>query len=73
MRFNQMNTILRKDNTSGVKGVLRQNNKWTASIQVNKSRKHLGTFEKFEEAVKARREAEKNYFGEYAFKGVIND
>lgn len=70
---NQMNTILRKNNTSGVKGVIRQNNKWTASIQINKSRKHLGTFENFEEAVKVRKEAEKIYFGEYAFKEVANE
>lgn len=60
---NQMNTKKRRDNTSGVKGVYSSGNKWIASIQVDKKRKHLGSFNTFEEAVNARKLAEKEYFG----------
>jgi len=43
----------RKDNTSGVKGVSlnKRENKWKAYIEINQKRKHLGTFENFDEAV----------------------
>lgn len=70
---NQMNTKLRSNNTSGVKGVSKQDNKWKVSIQVNKESKYIGLFDNFDDAVKARKNAEKKYFGEYAFKEVINE
>lgn len=69
---NQMNTRLRKDNTSSIKGVRHSNNKWIASIQVNKERIHLGTFDKFEDAVKARKDAENKYFGQFKYMEVDN-
>lgn len=63
-----INKGIRRDNTSGVRGVAFNNqcNKWEAYITINKKRKHIGLFDSFESAMIARKEAEKNYFGEYA-------
>lgn len=60
---NAQNSSLRKDNTSGVKGVHfnKRTNKWIARIQFNKKRISLGSFDTLEEAVEARRKAEKEY------------
>ena len=70
---NQMNTKLRTDNISGVKGVFFSNNRWFASIQSNKQKIHLGTFNNFEDAVKARKDAEEKYFGIYNYReGVMS-
>lgn len=43
---NSQNALMRKDNTSGIKGVSWNNRdkRWTASIMVDKKRKHLGNF-----------------------------
>jgi hypothetical protein len=64
---NNMNTTVRKDNKSGTTGVFweNQSGKWKAEISYNKKRKHLGLFDKFEDAVNARKKAEVMYFGEY--------
>ena len=66
---NSMNTKLRTDNTSGVKGVhWREDiNKWTAKIWVNKKCISLGCFVNFDDAVKARKIAEDKYFGEFSY------
>lgn len=71
---NQMNTAIRKDNTSGVKGVnwSEGKEKWTARIQVNSKRIFLGNFKYFEDAVKARKEAEEKYFGEFSYDNSHN-
>lgn len=68
---NMMNTKRRENNTSGKKGVyFRQDtNKWSAEIVYNKQHFSLGCFNTFEEAVKAREEAEAKYFGKYNRKG----
>lgn len=50
-------------NTSGVKGVYKtKNNKWMASITFQKQQHYLGVFENKEDAVKARKRAEEEYF-----------
>lgn len=66
---NIMNTKVRTDNTSGVKGVhwRKDTNKWTANIWVNKKCVSLGCFNEFEDAVKARKDAEEKYFGEFSY------
>lgn len=66
---NLMNTTLRRDNTSGAKGVhwRKDTNKWTATIWVNKKCISLGCFDNFDDAVKARAQAEKKYFGEFSY------
>jgi hypothetical protein len=60
----------RKNNTSGVRGVNfdAQTGKWRARIEVNEKAISLGRHDTFEGAVKARRDGEDRYFGEFAFK-----
>jgi hypothetical protein len=55
----------RTDNKSGKTGVgyHKRNKKWTAFIRVNDKQIYLGSFEIFEDAVKAREEAELKYYG----------
>lgn len=64
---NSMNKAIQKSNTSGVKGVhmVKRSGKWQARISYKGERIVLGTFEKFEDAVEARRKAEELYFGEF--------
>jgi hypothetical protein len=70
----EMNTSLRKDNTSGRKGVyfVKSSNKWKAAIAEHGNDHHLGIFDTFDEAVKARETAEALYFGEYNYKSNNN-
>ena len=66
---NTMNASLRKDNSSGVTGVNwdSNTNKWEARIKKNYKTIHLGKFDNFEDAVSAIKEAEKKYFGKFAY------
>ena len=63
---NAVNCGKRKDNKSGYKGIswLARLNKWQVNIQFQKQNHYIGVFENFEDAVKARKEAEIKYFGE---------
>lgn len=65
---NARNLSLAINNKSGVTGVGWSNkqNQWVAQIMVNRKHIHLGFFDNFEDAVKARKRAEIKYFGEYA-------
>ena len=54
---------VRKNNTSGVKGVSRlKNGKYRAYINLRRRHIHLGSFDTLEEAALARREGEKLYY-----------
>ena len=55
---------IRSNNTSGVTGVewLPDTNKWKASICFKGKRRYLGSYGKFEDAVKARKRAEEELF-----------
>ena len=66
---NQMNMATRIDNTSGVTGVNwnKRTNKWVARIHVKGKSVHLGYFHCFDDAVKARKDAENKYYGEWAY------
>lgn len=66
---NAMNSTLRKNNKSGHRGVFYSNtiNKWIARICVNNKNIHIGTYKNFEDAVKARHDAEEKYYGEYNY------
>ena len=66
---NKMNIGLRRNNTSGVTGVGWQKNMcmWRSRIKKNKVEIALGFYENFDDAVQARKEAEKIYFGEYSY------
>lgn len=57
-------------NTSGVSGVNwhNQNDKWQVRIGYKGKEIYLGTYDNFDEAVEVRKEAEKKYFGKYAYK-----
>jgi len=67
---NMCNYTKPKNNTSGVKGISwdKYNNKWKAEIMENRKKISIGNFNKFEDAVKARKEAEEKYYGEYNYK-----
>ena len=66
---NNMNHIIRSDSTSGITGVAlhKRTNKWIARISLNGKNIHLGCFDNKEEAVRARKQAEEEYFGEYSY------
>lgn len=70
---NTVNTPMRLDNTSGTKGVSyhKQTNKWRAYIHHHKIQRHLGLFIKKFNAIKARKEAELKYHGDFAWRGII--
>ena len=61
---NSQNQSIQKNNTSGHIGVYKSptKGKWCAEIKVNKQRLHLGTFNTYDDAVKARIEAEIKHF-----------
>lgn len=54
-------------NTSGVKGVYRdkRSGKWRARLKFKGKLMNFGSYNNFEDAVKARKEAEELYFGEF--------
>lgn len=62
---NIANSKLRKDNTSGYKGVYMFRNKWVAHIQVDGKKIWLGGYDKPEEASEAYKVAAQYYFGQY--------
>ena len=66
---NIMNSRLQSNNTSGVTGVTWdvEKQKWAAQIGFDKKNIHLGRFDNFDEAVVARKDAEKKYFGEFSY------
>lgn len=66
---NSRNKCKTKANTSGVTGVCwnKRNQKWHAQIGVNLKTIHLGYFNDFNDAVKARKEAEEKYFKEFQY------
>lgn len=78
-RNNTRNELLAINNKSGKTGVCweEETGKWHAYIWVDKTI-HIGRFDKIEDAIDARIEAENKYFGEYSYensmkKGDINE
>lgn len=65
---NRMNSCVSSLNTSGTTGVSwhKSSSTWRAEITVNYKTIQLGNFKTKGEAIKARKEAEKLYFGEYS-------
>lgn len=68
---NATNQGVRSNSTSGVTGVTWDGwaGKWMAHITVNWKKKNLGRFDNIEIAIGVRQQAEREYFGEYAYKG----
>ena len=60
---NRQNMGVRKDNTSGKKGVYwdKNANKWASAISYNGKKHYLGIFSKLEDAIRIREEYEKIY------------
>ena len=58
---------VRSNNSSGVTGVywVKRQQRWAASLCFKGERYHLGLFERFDDAVEARKEAEQKYFGTF--------
>lgn len=58
---------LRSDNTSGYTGVQerKKNGKWVATISFRGKAYHLGTYDKIDDAIKARQKAEEELFGSF--------
>ena len=65
---NMRNRSLFANNKSGVTGVHwdQSREKWMASVKINKKNKHLGGFVNKDDAIRARLEAEAQYYGEFA-------
>jgi hypothetical protein len=65
---NKMNTRIRCDNRSGIKGVGfdKERRRWVARLKVNGVMLLLKRFDTIEEAAAARRAAELQHFGEFA-------
>ena len=66
---NNINSSMYSNNTSGVKGVSwhKRLRKWGAYIQINKKHIRLGYFNNKQDAINARKQAEKKYFGQYSY------
>ncbi len=60
---NQRNTVIRKTNTSGIQGVQWESDRrrWTAKIHINGVQIRLGSFIDKSEAIRVRKEAEKEH------------
>jgi len=67
-RENSRNLCLKKNNTSGYPGIVKDKRTgcWMARIKLNYKDKSLGYFKDKEEAIKCRKEAEDKYFGEFS-------
>ena len=65
---NSMNRSVNYNNKSGTTGVHWSNryNRWIARIKIDGKIKYLGSYKSKEEAIEARRQAEIEYFGEFA-------
>lgn len=67
---NSMNSKVYVNNNTGVTGVGwdKSRSKWRARIMLGYKDMQLGRFDTFEEAVKARHDAEDKYFKEFAYR-----
>jgi hypothetical protein len=63
---NMRNTRTRRKTATGVKGVGMKGKRFHAFIKKDKKQIHLGMFATLEEAIAARKLAEKEHYGEYA-------
>lgn len=65
---NCMNKGIQSNNSSGFPGVSykKDKNKWKAYISINRRQIYLGYFDCIEDAIKARKQAEIDYFGEFS-------
>ena len=57
-----INKRIAKNNTSGYKGVYKKGNRWEVMIFLNKKRIYIGKYEKLQDAIISRKEAELKYY-----------
>lgn len=71
---NTINVEKKKNNTSGTVGVSyrKDRNKWRAEINFKNTYIYLGMYDNKEDAIKARRNAEEKYFGDFFNHETIN-
>lgn len=64
---NIQNCLTPKNNKSGCKGVYwsKDRNKWTVQVTINNKTKYIGRYDSYEDAIEARKEAAKIYYGEF--------
>lgn len=60
-KMDNKNKPMKKATASGFRGVSRKRNKWRAYITVDNKQIYLGTFDNKQDAIKARKDAEKRY------------
>ena len=65
---NICNCKIPKNNKSGCKGVYwsQDKQKWTVQVTTNNKTTYIGRYDNLEDAIKARKEASRKYYGEYA-------
>lgn len=66
---NMRNSSMHKNNTSGITGVwwFSDRSQWVAEIRLYNQKKILGYFTNLNDAIKARKDAEEKYFGEWSY------
>lgn len=71
--FNGANKNKMSNNKSGVSGVFydKERKKWRVEIGLNYKNHYIGRYDLFEDAVKARKDAEEKYFGEYSYENSM--
>lgn len=64
---NICNCVIPKNNISGCKGVYwsKDKGKWTVQVTINNKTKYIGRFDNYDDAVNARKEAARKYYGEF--------
>lgn len=67
--YNNINKKVQKNNTSGYPGVSwhSRDNIWEVHISIDNKLHYLGRYTQLEDAIKARKDAEEKYFGEYSY------
>lgn len=70
-----MNKSKPSNNTSGHTGISYDYsaNKWRARLRVKNKTINIGRYTNLEDAIKARKEAEEKYFGEYSYDNSIQN
>lgn len=73
-QLNARNQTKKNNNTSGCTGVSWHTRDccWQAYIGINGKQKYLGKFDDLQEAIKARKLAEEEYYGEWSFDNSMN-
>lgn len=66
--YNNMNKRIQSNNTTGYVGISwhKRDRVWEANITINKKQLYLGRYDNIDDAICARKEAERKYFGKWS-------